>query len=57
MKVIDIFGHINVCIQSCVLDLNEPFFVCTGPFHMYTCKYLMTIGCLYDRGTCSRCFM
>lgn len=25
MKVIDIFGHINVCIQSCVLDLNEPF--------------------------------
>lgn len=39
MKVIDIFGHINVCIQSCVLDLNEPFFVCTGPpFHMYTCK-------------------
>lgn len=50
MKVIDIFGHIHVCIQSCVLDLNEPFFVCTGPpFHMYTCKYLMTIGCLCDR--------
>lgn len=48
MKVIDIFGHINVCIQSCVLDLNEPFFVCTGPpFHMYTSMI----------GTCSRCFM
>lgn len=36
MKVIDIFGHINVCIQSCVLDLNEPFCMHWSSFsHVY----------------------